>query len=106
MVLLIPLIFYTINGIFRTNNIYTKYLLQYAIQFFLWNERADFSIECIKLNCENSGARYFILKFFLSQLRNMAAFKIAQNCDGKNVAQYKRLCEIMRARRSYIEPPV
>ena len=38
---------------------------------FLQDESADFFIEFIKLNGEKNGARYFLLQFFLSELRNM-----------------------------------
>ena len=36
--------------------------LSYAIQFILWDESAAFKIDFIKLNRENSGARYFLLQ--------------------------------------------
>ena len=54
--------FYINTGILSTNNIYSKDLLSYAIEFVSRDESADFFIEFIKLNCENSCARYFLLQ--------------------------------------------
>ena len=45
-----------------TNSIYIIDPLSYAIQLVFRDESEDFFIEFIKLNDENSGARYFLLQ--------------------------------------------